>query len=722
MKTVFRTLFVVLQLLGFSGCVQIPHVYLSTPIETAELSDHVRFLAQDALKGRKPRSSGSSYTREYIESRFKALGLAPWGESRGYSQPFGFGTNIVGVLQGSDEELADQIVLVCAHYDHVGTDKNGKVHPGASDNASGVAALLEIAEKLTLGGVRPRRSVCFAAFDCEETFLLGAFAFTCRDDFDKSKLAAVINIDVLGRKFFDVLDNAFFVIGTEDYPSLRKTISDAAREVDIQVLPVGTDLAGPSGDHVVFEPFQIPCLFFSCGMHGDYHKPTDTADRLDYSKMQRETSAIFRTVQGVANLDEIVPKVSRTKGDAEELRAVETVLTQLCEQWQTAGLTDEQRQEAQELIARIRRWGGKGNDSLRDRRQLTWDVQGLIHSSIIANMATRRSKADSREADVGRRVLRAALMYQRNHLIENVRQCISQVVNQSPSLFSGPVKSAITTWAVYGDVWLDDAGDDRFLFGAVISGCKVEIAVEATFLPPHSQGSFEYKMFFQPLGMLGTKLEIVDYLLLQWDQGRKGNETLSDILEEVTGEHDRKSYRDWLEYRLALSDYKSQKQWAGDLLNSNNGQLLFYVLLAAKKTAPDVLQDKLPDIIGNSDLPPDVRATAVSLLSEPTNKRVLFVLVELLGEEVEWKQCQSWNGLRALGPSHPIRNMPGISGVWEFFEKRFNEQKDSSRTLAKEAEDKLKQLTGQDFGRDAISWQRWIEAATLDGLYHAQED
>ena len=99
---------------------------------------------------------------------------------------------------GLDPNLAKEYVILAAHYDHLGRTKQG-LCLGACDNASGVAALLEIAEELALAPQRPRRSVCFAAFDQEEKFSLGALALTCRQDYDPNRIAGVVNLDMLGR-------------------------------------------------------------------------------------------------------------------------------------------------------------------------------------------------------------------------------------------------------------------------------------------------------------------------------------------------------------------------------------------------------------------------------------------------------------------------------------------------------------------------------------------
>jgi len=269
-----------------AGCVSIPTEQISPQIRTDELSDHVHFLAQPALKGRKPRTLESQIARRYLTTRFTEYGLVPYPGTEGYELPFRLGTNVIGLLPGSDPDVNDQIVILAAHYDHVGRTSEG-VCLGACDNASGVAALLEIAEQISLADKRPRRSVCFASFDCEEQYTLGSLALTCQDYFDQSRVAAMLNIDLLGRDFLDIVPNSLFVVGTEQYPGLRETVKQAGNQAGLNILPIGTDLVGPRGDHLAFETMLIPVLFFTCGIYKDYHQPTDTPDKLDYSNIKR---------------------------------------------------------------------------------------------------------------------------------------------------------------------------------------------------------------------------------------------------------------------------------------------------------------------------------------------------------------------------------------------------------------------------------------------------
>ncbi len=126
--------------------------------------------------------------------------------------------NVLGLLEGSDPKLKDEYVIVSAHYDHLGV-VGGRTQFGADDNASGVAALLEIARAFVEGGVRPRRSILFASFDSEEAGLLGSFYYARHPALPVEKAAAVLNMDMVGRD--------------EDTPTWKLTPAQTARSVNL---------------------------------------------------------------------------------------------------------------------------------------------------------------------------------------------------------------------------------------------------------------------------------------------------------------------------------------------------------------------------------------------------------------------------------------------------------------------------------------------------------
>jgi hypothetical protein len=263
----------------------------------ARVAGHVAFLASPELEGRKPASSGSKMARTYIGEHFDGLGLVPWGDAEDFMHPIVTGTNVVAVLPGSDPSLAKETVLISAHYDHL-----GKGHLGAADNAAGVAALLELATRFVNAPEPPKRTIAFAAFDSEERNLWGAVRFSIRVDFDAASIALNINIDMLGRKGFDVIEEAIFMSASHSIPAVDAAV---AASDGLTVLPIPGFLTAGRGDHAVFAGLGIPTQFFSCGLYEDYHQEGDTLENLDLDLVTGSVDAIARVATGVANATEL---------------------------------------------------------------------------------------------------------------------------------------------------------------------------------------------------------------------------------------------------------------------------------------------------------------------------------------------------------------------------------------------------------------------------------
>lgn len=255
--------------------------------------DHVSYLASPKLKGRKSMTKGSRKAQEYIVEHFTELGLVPWGDAESYLQSVVMGTNVIGVLPGSDPVLKDEIVLISAHYDHL-----GKKHLGAADNAAGTAALMELAARFARAEEHPKRTIAFAAFDVEERGLMGSISFAGREDFDSEAIVMNINIDMLGRKGFDLFEDTLFMAITHDSPAVH-----AAHEKisDFNILSVPSYFTNMRGDHAVFEGLGIPIQFISCGLYGDYHQEEDTLENLELELLSDSVDAIQQTVSVVAN-------------------------------------------------------------------------------------------------------------------------------------------------------------------------------------------------------------------------------------------------------------------------------------------------------------------------------------------------------------------------------------------------------------------------------------
>jgi Zn-dependent M28 family amino/carboxypeptidase len=228
--------------------------------------------------------------------------------------------NVVGLLEGSDPKLKNEVVAVTAHHDHVGTDR-GRIYYGADDNASGVAGVLEIARAFARAEVRPRRSILFLVFEAEECGLLGAYHYAMNPSIPLDKTVAVLNMDMISRdedsptwdtKAADNR-NGLNLIGTLYNPELRAVIerqnADTGLTLDYKTDREDRESWLARSDHFPFAAAGVPMVLFNTGEHPDYHTENDTWDRLNYEKMERIVRLIYLTAWDVANRDDRIPFV-----------------------------------------------------------------------------------------------------------------------------------------------------------------------------------------------------------------------------------------------------------------------------------------------------------------------------------------------------------------------------------------------------------------------------
>jgi hypothetical protein len=208
--------------------------------------------------------------------------------------------NVVGSIEGSDPVLKDEVVVVGAHYDHLGYKKEHAagedyVYNGADDNASGTCALLGVAEGFGAFAERPKRSVLLIAFCGEEKGLLGSEYYARNPLFPLEKTVAMLNMDMVGRNAEDTL----FLIGSESSPEL----ATIARQEDSLVGFVLVDEALSTGgsDHMSFMKRNVPSLFFHSGLHPDYHTVRDNPDRMNTRKIARTSRLAYLTALHLAN-------------------------------------------------------------------------------------------------------------------------------------------------------------------------------------------------------------------------------------------------------------------------------------------------------------------------------------------------------------------------------------------------------------------------------------
>jgi Iap family predicted aminopeptidase len=201
-------------------------------------------------------------------------------------------SNVIGILSGTDPHLASEAVMIGAHYDHVGV-VGGAVHPGADDNGSGTAVAVGLARAFAAAGGAPRALV-FAFFGAEELGLLGSRHYVRQPAWPLARTVAMLNLDMVGR----LRDGRLQVGGVESGSRLRGLVEDAARAegVPTEVRPSPFS----SSDHRRFYTAGVPVLFFFTGLHADYHRPGDTADKIDAPGMARVAALAARVVDDLA--------------------------------------------------------------------------------------------------------------------------------------------------------------------------------------------------------------------------------------------------------------------------------------------------------------------------------------------------------------------------------------------------------------------------------------
>jgi hypothetical protein len=301
--------------------------------ELARLKAHVETLASPEFGGR--RGAVAEKSRRYLIEQFEALGLEPLFGGSSYQDipdPEGgapMGRNVGAKLVGSDPRLRDEWIIVAAHFDHLGV-RDGVLFPGADDNASAVAMMLEVARCFARSPERPRRSVMFVGYDLEERGLFGSRYFVEHPPVPLEKVALFVTADMIGRSLAGVCTDFVFVMGTERWPGSRALIQEAAREKPLRVGMLGADLlVVDRSDYGPFRSRKIPFLFFSTGENPCYHRPTDTAETLDYPKCEAISRVMWGVIRRTAGADERPAWVDTPDNGMDEARAMRVVLRSL---------------------------------------------------------------------------------------------------------------------------------------------------------------------------------------------------------------------------------------------------------------------------------------------------------------------------------------------------------------------------------------------------------
>ena len=222
--------------------------------------------------------------------------------------------NIVGYLPGSNSDMNQEHLIIGAHYDHEGMN-DGVLYPGADDNASGVAGLLELADAFANNPEKPLRSIIFISFAAEEKGTLGSKYYTKNPILPLDQAVSMLNMDEIGRNgastYRGMHDpdleekgvNYLMVAYSAQTPLLEEYNDNANTEIKLELdFDPNVRFYG-SSDHANFHPHDIPCIFYFTGFHSDYTSPSDTPDKINYPKLQRIVKLIYCVSEQIADAD-----------------------------------------------------------------------------------------------------------------------------------------------------------------------------------------------------------------------------------------------------------------------------------------------------------------------------------------------------------------------------------------------------------------------------------
>ena len=254
----------------------------TSAVSVDRLKTTVMWLSDPVREGRKAGTPAARAAADYIEARFKEAGFEVQAQD--------FGVNRRNIIAKTG--TADRYILVGAHY-----DGQGPGFPSASDNATGVAVVLELARELKSKALPV--SLVAVAFDAEEEGLVGSRYYTDHPIYPLEKTQAAIIFDTMGRSFVDLPTWTMFVLGAENSTELARLVEKRSGP---EMLVIGSDLIGPRSDFAPFALKRIPYLFFSHATHRDYHGPQDTPDRVNYARLAQDTALIAQIVEDIARL------------------------------------------------------------------------------------------------------------------------------------------------------------------------------------------------------------------------------------------------------------------------------------------------------------------------------------------------------------------------------------------------------------------------------------
>ena len=267
-------------------------------------------LAGDATNGRDNNTPGSTLARQYLIDQLKPIAqganTALTGDAA-YTQSFTDGTNVVAVIPGTD--LADEYVIVGAHYDHLGNncrtaDAADTICNGATDNAAGAAAALSIARSIAHQATPPRRSILFALWDREEDGLLGSAYYTQNPLIPLAQTTAYVNFDIQGANLRPSLRNTTFALASESGGSeFQQIVASAIGQQTLDSVMLSSIFGQGRSDYARFLAVDVPSVFFSDSTGPCYHTAQDEIKVVDFAKLDQQIAVALRVTRDLSNTD-----------------------------------------------------------------------------------------------------------------------------------------------------------------------------------------------------------------------------------------------------------------------------------------------------------------------------------------------------------------------------------------------------------------------------------
>ncbi len=299
-----------------------PVTYAET-ITLDELKEDLYIYASDEFEGRETGEPGQKKAVDFLKNRYIELGIPSPIAPNDYFQDIDLkylkgnkkSENVLAYIKGT--EKPDEVIVISAHLDHIGKH-DGEINNGADDDGSGTVAILEIAEAFKIAadkGQTPKRSILFLHVTGEEKGLLGSKYYTNVDPiFPLKNTVCNLNIDMIGRtdpKRNSANRNYLYLIGSD---KLSQELHNVSEEVNSECCNIEFDYKfnddkDPNrfyyrSDHYNFAKNNIPVIFYFNGTHNDYHKPTDTVEKIDYDLLENRTRLIFHTAWEIANREQ----------------------------------------------------------------------------------------------------------------------------------------------------------------------------------------------------------------------------------------------------------------------------------------------------------------------------------------------------------------------------------------------------------------------------------